>query len=190
MDHDKRCRSRETILATSTKGLVGDVRVEKLACPNPSRRPSGCRITETSQGAITSSSGKLHLVGYGRITNATLREFIITKILTSALEHRPYIALVPPSVFLYQSPIISFIRSFFTRASSPATMSAAKTKAQEIIDSNGVGKNIIAMPCAESRPRDLTYPCISRLLQVILPLLQGYQAALVLRRSQVLRHRA
>lgn len=141
------------MLTTSTKRLVnfnGDVRVEKLAClacPNPSRRPSGCRITETSQGAITSSSGKLHLVGYGRITNATLREFIITKILTSALEHRPYIVLIYPSVSLSQSPIISFIRSFFTRASSPATMSAAKTKAQEIIDSNGVGKNNrLAMP--------------------------------------------
>ncbi|KAK8221353.1 thioredoxin-like protein, partial [Phyllosticta capitalensis] len=33
---------------------------------------------------------------------------------------------------------IQFLRSFFTRATSPATMSAAKTKAQTIIDENAV----------------------------------------------------
>ncbi|THV82350.1 hypothetical protein D6D27_08408, partial [Aureobasidium pullulans] len=38
----------------------------------------------------------------------------------------------------HNSPIINFVRSFFTRATSPASMSSAKAKAQNIIDQNGV----------------------------------------------------
>jgi hypothetical protein len=55
-----------------------------------------------------------------------------------------YITPHPPSIQprhqlpTPQPPTISFLRHFFTRATSPGTMTAAKTKAQGIIDDNAV----------------------------------------------------
>jgi hypothetical protein len=40
---------------------------------------------------------------------------------------------------ILQSPNISFLRRFFGSSVNPAAMSAAKTKAQGIIDNNAVG---------------------------------------------------
>jgi hypothetical protein len=54
---------------------------------------------------------------------------------------RPLPPTTPPS------PTINFIRSFFSgaRSASPNTIMAARTKAQEIIDSNAVGEWIPPM---------------------------------------------
>jgi hypothetical protein len=42
---------------------------------------------------------------------------------------------------IFPPPNISFLRRFFASSVNPATMSAAKTKAQKIIDENAVGMN-------------------------------------------------
>ena len=44
----------------------------------------------------------------------------------------------------HKSPTISFLRRFFGSSVTPAAMSAAKTKAQDIIDNNAVG---MLVPC-------------------------------------------
>ena len=43
-------------------------------------------------------------------------------------------------------PTISFLRYFFARPPSPGTMSAARTKAQAIIDENPVGNVMFPSP--------------------------------------------
>lgn len=68
-------------------------------------------------------------------------------------------------------------------------MSSAKAKAQNIIDQNGVG--MLHYPIQRQLllvAQTLTLP--SRLLQVVLPLLQGHQGAALQVRRQVLRPRA
>lgn len=44
-------------------------------------------------------------------------------------------------LLIFPPPNISFLRRFFASSVNPATMAAAKTKAQKIIDENAVGMN-------------------------------------------------
>ena len=64
-------------------------------------------------------------------------------------------------------------------------MSAAKTKAQGIIDDNAVGmlKSFALYLSSANRT------CSSRLQQVILPILQGHQDSIERHGREILRHR-
>ena len=75
----------------------------------------------------------------------------------------------------FTSPTINFIRTFFSgaRSASPNQIMSAKSKAQEIIDSNSVGEWIpLCLAYILTAITALTFLRYSCLLQVLLPLLQ------------------
>lgn len=95
----------------------------------------------------------------------TIHSSVITSTTTSTTKHRelplfqPYIRTTLSQAQPHkQLPTISFLRRFFLSTPvNPANMSAAKVKAQTIIDENGVGMFLPLLPAID---KALTY-CVS-----------------------------
>ena len=91
----------------------------------------------TSGAGIDGVIKRIHSIDYRSLRPYTIVTYSLHKDLDLSSENKNQTALIKLAILL---PNISFLRRFFASSVNPAAMSAAKTKAQSIIDENAVGR--------------------------------------------------